>query len=67
LKPFISTSSLRRTSLALLFIISPKMAWGGNSERRDEGDDVEDAEEELDEAVSCPFSTEYSGWLLIDC
>jgi hypothetical protein len=28
------------------------MAWGGNSEKRDEGDDVEDAEEELDEAVS---------------
>lgn len=28
------------------------MAWGGNSEKRDDGDDVEDAEEELDEAVS---------------
>ena len=32
------------------------MAWGGNSERRDEGDDVEDAEEELDEAVSSSSS-----------
>lgn len=33
------------------------MAWGGNYEKRDEGDDPEDAEEELDEAVSLASSS----------
>jgi len=28
------------------------MAWGGNSEKRDDGDEDQDAEDELDEAVS---------------
>lgn len=32
------------------------MAWGGGSEKRDDGDDVENAEEELDEAVSVCLS-----------